>query len=151
MKLFISHSPEQTREIARHCLTVISFEKSADEATVVGLSGHLGSGKTAFAQAVAAELGVVEQVTSPTFVIMKLYDPKIGPWKKLVHIDAYRLEEGRELAVLGFEDIVADEGNLILIEWMEKVKEILPNNTRLIEFEAVGENDRSIHMSDMHK
>lgn len=138
----ISHSLEETREIAAKWLAEVSAEKNADEATVVGLSGHLGSGKTAFVQAVAAELGVEEQVTSPTFVIMKLYETKNEAFPRLVHIDAYRLEEGRELEALEFEKIVADPRNLVMIEWSENVKEMLPEGTRAIEFEAVGEGER---------
>ena len=145
----ISHSLEETREIASKWLTEVSVEKNAAEATIVGLSGHLGSGKTAFVQAVAAELGVGEQITSPTFVIMKLYETKNEAFPRLVHIDAYRLEEGRELTALEFEKIVADPRNLVLIEWAENVKEMLPEGTRMIEFEAVGEGERRMEFMSM--
>ena len=127
MKKHISHSLEETSQIAMKWLT--QGRPALKEATIVGLSGHLGSGKTAFTKAVAEHLGITEHITSPTFVIMKLYaikDPKVKvPWKKLIHIDAYRLERGRELEALGFESLVADSSNLILIEWPENVKEVL--------------------------
>lgn len=144
MKTSVAHSIEETREIAAEWLGQVSAGKNADEATVVGLSGHLGSGKTAFVQAVAAELVVGEQITSPTFVIMKLYETKNEAFPRLVHIDAYRLEEGRELEALEFEKIVADPRNLVMIEWAENVKEALPDGTRMIKFEAAGEGDRRI-------
>ena len=99
---------------------------NTNHATVIGLFGDLGSGKTTFTQALARELGVTEDVTSPTFVIEKIYFLKdnqkpaenslrltktnhsenIPPiFEKLIHIDAYRLESGAELANLGFAEM----------------------------------------------
>jgi tRNA threonylcarbamoyladenosine biosynthesis protein TsaE len=138
MKTFTSHSIEETEKIAADWLTDLSkrcIDSNSNEALVVGLSGHLGAGKTAFVKAIAKALGIEEDVTSPTFVIMKLYgigsnggnDPirskQVEPvWKRLVHIDAYRLERPEELEALGFEALVADKGNLIMIEWPENVE-----------------------------
>lgn len=106
-------------------LAEVSQDRSgANEAYVAGLSGHLGAGKTAFVKQVAKELGITEQVTSPTFVIMKIYEVDAAlksPFKKLIHMDAYRLERREELEALRFEDVVADPGNLVIIEWPENV------------------------------
>jgi tRNA threonylcarbamoyl adenosine modification protein YjeE len=141
MKKYTSRTIEDTAKIAIDWLSGIvagwlegrppRVGLEAEHATVVGLSGHLGAGKTAFVKCVAKELGIKEDVTSPTFVIMKSYniDPvsvskRFGrdfPWKKLVHIDAYRLEKGEELKAVDFENIVSDAGNLILVEWPEQV------------------------------
>ncbi|HEX7724582.1 MAG TPA: tRNA (adenosine(37)-N6)-threonylcarbamoyltransferase complex ATPase subunit type 1 TsaE [Candidatus Paceibacterota bacterium] len=99
-------------------------------AFVVGLSGHLGAGKTSFTKLLAQELGITEIVTSPTFVIMKIYDIQAGAkiggvsgtdvsFKRLVHIDAYRLERRAELDGLDFERISSDPHNLVIIEWPE--------------------------------
>jgi tRNA threonylcarbamoyladenosine biosynthesis protein TsaE len=142
MEKIISKSLDDTSRIAREWLA--SLEKKEDEALVVGLSGNLGSGKTAFVKAVAATLGITESVTSPTFVIEKIYESKFKdyPWSRLVHIDAYRLESARELEVLNFEKLVEDPNNLILIEWPENVKEILPEGTRTIKCEFVSETER---------
>ncbi len=120
MKRCESRSLEDTRTIAAEWLAGIA-EKYTDtkEATIVGLSGHLGAGKTAFTKAVAAELGVAEEVTSPTFVIMKIYETTNARWPRLVHIDAYRLERREELEALRWEELVADRNNLILVEWPE--------------------------------
>ncbi len=142
MKTHISHSLEETEKIAAEWLKVTAEKAGNDlaaaeasemtEATVVGLSGHLGAGKTAFVKAIAKILGVVETVTSPTFVIMKAYSREVKPnedepffagtpWARLIHIDAYRLERPQELEVLDFERLVADPRNLIMIEWPENV------------------------------
>ena len=125
MKTYRSHSLEETQTIARTWLAHISsMYKGRDGALVVGLSGHLGAGKTAFTKAVARELGITEDITSPTFIILKMYaipDSYTGPWKRLVHIDAYRLERSEELLALNWKQIVSDASNLILVEWPEQV------------------------------
>lgn len=105
-------------------------------AALVTLSGELGAGKTAFAKAIARALGVEEIVNSPTFVLEKIYllpeerafnyGSTKPAFKKLVHIDAYRLEKGADLAPLGFDELERDAGNLILLEWPERVADALP-------------------------
>jgi tRNA threonylcarbamoyladenosine biosynthesis protein TsaE len=145
MNKILSKSLEDTARIAREWLASLPKKeaKNKDGALVVGLSGNLGSGKTAFVKAVAAELGINERVTSPTFVIEKIYViGSNGNWSRLVHIDAYRLESARELEVLNFEDLVEDPNNLILIEWPENVKEILPEGALTIKCEFVSETER---------
>lgn len=95
---------------------------NSTDALVVGLSGHLGAGKTAFVKRLAAKLGITEDVTSPTFVIMKIYDTTNDTFRRLIHIDAYRLEERSQLEALRFEDVVSDSHNLVMIEWPENVQ-----------------------------
>jgi tRNA threonylcarbamoyladenosine biosynthesis protein TsaE len=90
-------------------------------ATLVTLQGELGAGKTAFTQAAAKALGVEEAVTSPTFVLEKVYELTGKPFARLVHIDAYRLEERAELAPLGFDAIMHNADTLVMLEWPEKV------------------------------
>jgi len=145
----ISKNLEETADFA------VSFVKNLkpakNGATVFGLSGDLGSGKTTFTKEVASLLGIKkEEVTSPTFVIEKIYKLKANSYKldfsHLIHIDAYRLEKAEELLHLGWKEITADPKNLIFIEWGEKVKEILPLQTRTILFEFVDENTRTIQL-----
>lgn len=150
MKEFASHSIKETEAIAAQWLKDVSGEYAdKDDALVVGLSGHLGAGKTAFVKTVAGALGIKEAVTSPTFVLMKIYEigsnnqrPIINcriPWKRLVHIDAYRLEKAEELEALGWEELVADKNNLIMVEWPENIKSALPEDGVLMKFENVSE------------
>lgn len=114
-------------------------------ATLVTLSGELGAGKTAFAKAVARALGVTETVSSPTFVLEKIYQlPEGGLFKRLIHIDAYRLEGGRELSSLGFHEFMQDSNTLILLEWPEKVADALPVPAKKLAFSVVSEGARSI-------
>ena len=140
MKIVETRSLEETQKLAKEWLNSLSVKD--DEATIVGLYGNLGSGKTTFTQSIARELGIKEAVTSPTFVIEKIYDTNHILFNRLIHIDAYRLASGRELQVLNFEQEVANENNLILIEWPENVKEILPENHIKVYFEFVDENTR---------
>jgi tRNA threonylcarbamoyl adenosine modification protein YjeE len=123
MRTFISHSLEDTAKIAADWLSDLSLKYGAsDEAVTIGLSGHLGAGKTAFVKEMAKLLGVKEEVTSPTFVIMKIYETTHANWHRLVHIDAYRLEKREELEVLQLENLTADQHNLIMIEWPENAE-----------------------------
>ena len=122
MKSHFSNSIEQTQIIAANWLADIAKTHSQrDEALVVGLSGHLGSGKTAFVKALAKELGIKEEITSPTFVIMKIFDTANEVFPRLIHIDAYRLERREELEAIQWEKLVSDKKNLIMIEWPENV------------------------------
>ncbi len=91
-------------------------------ATLVTLSGELGAGKTAFAKALAKAFGIEEPVTSPTFVLEKIYAlPERTPFSRLAHIDAYRLNDESELAALGFDELMSDPSTLVVLEWPEKV------------------------------
>lgn len=114
------------------------------QATVVTLSGDLGAGKTTFAKGVARALGITEHVTSPTFVIMKIYDLEGQAFKRLVHIDAYRLKGMHHLKVLGWEELLADAGNLILIEWPEKIAGAVPQDAVRLALRYSGEGEREI-------
>ena len=137
----LSKSLEETRELARDFLAGLSVNNAG--ATVIGLSGDLGSGKTAFTQALARELGISEPITSPTFVLEKIYKLANQKFAKLIHIDAYRLESGEELLKLGFAELLQDKNNLIIIEWVERVKEIL-GDFREIDFKFIDEQTREI-------
>lgn len=114
-----------TKEYAKHFLGKIMKLPENEDAFIVGLSGHLGAGKTAFTKEIAKIMGVKQEITSPTFVIMKIYETQNERWSRLIHIDAYRLERGEELQAVDFEKLVSDKRNLILIEWPENVQTIL--------------------------
>mgnify|MGYP001567656966 FL=1 len=118
----------------------MSQKHKTNHAIVIGLEGELGSGKTTFVQKFAKALGITEHITSPTFVILKKYGT-------LIHVDAYRLKGSEELNKLGFQKLVQDPHNIILIEWANLVADILPNDRITIHFEHVDENTRKIQIS----
>lgn len=148
MKAYASKSLKETSQIASDWLgRIANLYGNNEEAMLVGLSGHLGSGKTAFVKLLAKEMGIAEDITSPTFVIMKMYEIKADlPWKRLVHIDAYRLEKREELVALDWEGLVGDKNNLIMMEWPENagLKEFLPEAS--LGFEIVDDK-RNISIS----
>lgn len=113
-------------------------------ATLVTLSGELGAGKTAFTKAIAWALGVEEIVTSPTFVLEKIYVLEEQSFRRLIHIDAYRLEKGSELVALGFDELMRDAGNLILLEWPENVADVLPEPVVRISIVVHADDSRTI-------
>ncbi len=116
--------------------------KPKKTATLVGLFGELGSGKTSFTQGVAKAFGIKDHITSPTFVLEKIY--KLGKkfsYKHLIHIDAYRLEGAKEMTALGWDEILANPENIIFIEWPERVESALPEKMIKIYFEAVGNKE----------
>src|SRR3989344_5469734 len=138
---YLSKSSEETNKIAKDFLNAL---KLGTGAAVVALQGDLGAGKTAFAQEVGKILGVVENMHSPTFVIEKIYEINFKGFKKLIHIDAYRLEKESELLHLGWEEIIKEPENLILIEWPENVPGIIPGSAKRISFKFIDETTREI-------
>jgi tRNA threonylcarbamoyladenosine biosynthesis protein TsaE len=164
----LSKTIEETNKIAGDFLNNLISKNNT--ATVVGLFGDLGSGKTTFTQALGKSLGITDFITSPTFVIEKIYiikdikNPPENPlrltqtnhyeeipegfktFEKLIHIDAYRLDSGKELLNLDFTEILKDSKNLILIEWPEKVAEILPSDLIKINFKFISETEREIEI-----
>lgn len=126
-KEHVAKSIDETALFAK----VISEKIFSQEAGafVLALHGELGAGKTAFTKELAKILGIQEErVTSPTFVIEKIYEISFKGFEKLIHIDAYRLERGEELLALGWKEITEDNKNLIVLEWPENVSGIIPKN-----------------------
>ena len=110
--------------------------KIRKKAIIIGLEGELGSGKTTFIQGMAKGLEIKEKITSPTFVIMRRYG-----W--FCHIDCYRLNSPQDLLDLGFKEIIS-QPNIVVIEWAEKIKKILPKDTFWIKFEYLDKDKRMI-------
>ncbi|MES2994481.1 MAG: tRNA (adenosine(37)-N6)-threonylcarbamoyltransferase complex ATPase subunit type 1 TsaE [Patescibacteria group bacterium] len=114
-------------------------------ATLVTLSGELGAGKTSFTQAFAKAYGIEEHVTSPTFVLEKVYQlAEDKPFRRLAHIDAYRLKEGAELGPLGWEDLMKDARTLVVLEWPEMVADGLPTADVAITLTVEPDQSRTI-------
>ncbi len=154
------HSLEETKKFAEDFITNLS--SVGDRATVVGLYGDLGAGKTSFTQGVAAALGVSDNVVSPTFVIMKVYELSeseshltsnlyslTSSFSHLIHIDAYRLEKSEEMLHLGWSEIISNKENLVLVEWPERIIDIMPPHIK-IELKHVSDNEREVAITYIH-
>lgn len=142
-------SIEELSLVAKGFLETLAKTSAKNTATVVGLSGDLGAGKTAFTKCIAEVLGIGDTVTSPTFILEKIYDIPEGAilgtrFSKLVHIDAYRLEKGEEMGALGWGELLTDSRNLVFLEWPEQVTSALPKDMIKISFEFVSESVRRI-------
>ncbi len=138
-KIWDISSLEELNLTVKEVLEAVRQRVHPGHAVVLALSGDLGAGKTTFTQHLAKELGVTETITSPTFVIMKKYPlPNDPQFKYLVHIDAYRLEDPEELLVLNLNTELQNEGNLVVVEWAEKVAALLPADTTTLRFTLDG-------------
>ena len=101
---------------------------------VVTLEGDLGAGKTTLAQAICRGYGVTEAVTSPTFALVHQY---ASPRSPVFHLDLYRLESSRDLAGMGWEDVLVSPG-LVLIEWPERAGSERPGAAATIVLEHIA-------------
>ena len=148
MLIFKTTNFKQTKDLARLLARAILKEKkiNSEKALVLALSGHLGGGKTTFAQGFMAGAGIKKKITSPSFVITKSYKLKTKSYKIIYHIDCYRLKKAKELLDLGLEEILINPKNIILIEWPEIVKKYLPKEAIWIKFKyGKKENERIIN------
>jgi tRNA threonylcarbamoyladenosine biosynthesis protein TsaE len=138
----ITKSLEETADFARQFLASVV---PGEGAVVIALSGDLGAGKTAFAKEFGGILGLPkDDMTSPTFVIEKIYPIRHKDFAHLIHIDAYRLESEGELEKLGWSEIVSDSKNLIVVEWPEMIPNLIPKTAHRITFEFIDEESRRI-------
>lgn len=149
MKEFLNNLKE-TEKFSEEFISQI--KQNPKEAFLVCLSGDLGAGKTTLVKDFAKVLGVKENITSPTFNIMKIYKlpldkargGKANNYKLMYHIDAYRLKNGEELLPLGFKEILQEKDNIIFLEWPENVKNILPLNNVTIYLKVIDGNKREV-------
>lgn len=110
---------------------------------IIGLSGELGSGKTAFVKGIAFGLGYKGYVKSPTFTIVNQYHTDT---LTLFHLDVYRLSSFEELLLIGFESIIS-EGAVMMIEWFDKFPELSQYQHISINLDYAGESSRKIRFN----
>lgn len=139
----ITKSAEETQELAKRFMTDLVPAESG--ATIIELVGDLGAGKTTFMGGVGEFLGIKEAIISPTYLIQRNYKIEGFPWKHLLHLDAYRIEDEKELAGIGWEKYSNDPENLIFVEWPENLRTSFAV-TKRIEFKHLTENEREIQI-----
>ncbi|OGC11630.1 tRNA (adenosine(37)-N6)-threonylcarbamoyltransferase complex ATPase subunit type 1 TsaE [candidate division WOR-1 bacterium RIFOXYA12_FULL_52_29] len=132
----ITRSAEETVELGRKIGAVLRANE------VVALTGGLGAGKTTLIQGIAQGFGVNDYVTSPTFIIINEYQGRLP----LYHFDLYRLEDPGSIEELGVDEYF-QRGGVCLIEWAERMTELLPVNRETIEIKLIDENEREICLS----
>lgn len=114
--------------------------------TILALVGELGAGKTTFVQGIAQELGIEKRVLSPTFVFLRSYQLSDQRFKTFHHFDLYRCATPEDAKGIGLVEIVKENNSLIVIEWPEVARKLLPSSTKWINFKKIGENEREIEL-----
>lgn len=132
---YTSHNEQETMELAQN----IESEKFPN--MVICLKGELGSGKTVFVKGFAQSLGIDENITSPTFNLVKEYQTGELP---LYHMDVYRLEDGDD-GTIGLSDYFT-KGGITIIEWSDIIKDSLPEERLEIKFKVIDEETRVLMM-----
>ena len=136
---YITHSAEETIALGRELAPTLK------DVHVVILRGDLGAGKTTLVKGIAEGLQAASQedVTSPTFTLVHEFH---GPEVNLYHVDLYRIETERELATLGLDELFAEDGNLVVVEWGEKFPRLVKELDVEIAIERRGEQERTIRV-----
>jgi tRNA threonylcarbamoyladenosine biosynthesis protein TsaE len=131
----ITHSADETMSLGRKLAPTLK------NARMVILRGDLGTGKTTLVKGIAEGLQAAsrEDVTSPTFTLIHEYR---GPEVNLYHVDLYRIDTPRELDTLGLDELFAEEGNLVLLEWGEKFQRFEKERDVEISIERRGDQER---------
>lgn len=134
MKNFVTNNFKETQKLGE----LLAKEISGGQ--IICLSGDLGSGKTTFTQGFLKGLKVKGPYTSPTFVVMKQYVLKD---KNIYHVDAYRIK-AKDILNLGWEEMIKNKNNIIIIEWADRIKKIIPKDSVWIKFEWQDEHKRKM-------
>ena len=137
---YITHSTEDTIELGRRLAPTLK------RARMVILRGDLGAGKTTLVKGIAEGLQAASQddVSSPTFTLIHEFR---GPEVNLFHVDLYRVDTPRELDTLGLDELFAEDGNLVLLEWGEKFPRFVKERDVEISLERLGDQERQIKLT----
>jgi len=132
---YITHSAEETIALGRELAPTLK------DMRMVILRGDLGAGKTTLVKGIAEGLHAAQRddITSPTFTLIHEFR---GPEVTLYHVDLYRIETERELLTLGLDELFAEPGNLVLLEWGEKFSRFQRERDVEIAIERRGEEER---------
>ncbi|MDD2296619.1 MAG: tRNA (adenosine(37)-N6)-threonylcarbamoyltransferase complex ATPase subunit type 1 TsaE [Sphaerochaetaceae bacterium] len=126
-------SEEETKEVGRQ------LGKIATSGTVVSLRGPLGAGKTIIAKGIAEALGITEAIVSPTFTLVQEYEGRLP----MHHLDLYRIDGIEDFEGIGGEELLYSAG-ITVIEWSEKIEELLPSETIRVTLQIQKDGSREI-------
>jgi tRNA threonylcarbamoyladenosine biosynthesis protein TsaE len=136
IQVFRTRSEEETYDLGK------KLSKELKPGDTISLEGDLGAGKTALTKGIAAGLGIEAYITSPTFTLVNTYEGKMI----LNHFDVYRIDDFEELQAIGWEDYFTGE-EINVVEWGDKIQDILPSNTLRIRLERDGDDPDSRFIS----
>jgi tRNA threonylcarbamoyladenosine biosynthesis protein TsaE len=136
-RVVVTHDADETRRLARELATTLS------PGDCVALRGELGAGKTCFVRGLVEGLGGnPRSVSSPTFVLLNVYDTPRG---SVYHLDAYRVSGPDDFDAIGFDELLRQHG-IVVIEWPGRVEALLPAGRIEVILEPLSENDRRIEL-----
>lgn len=130
----VSNSLEDTIKFA------YNLAKDSKQGDIYCLEGDLGVGKTIIAKGMSKFFNVNENITSPTFTILKTYDINYNGIKKLYHFDLYRIKNIDELINIGFDEYISDKNSISIIEWPEVAYELLPDKIIKVQISKTNNN-----------
>ena len=140
--VFISSGAEETFALGKRLAPLL------EKGSIIALRGPLGAGKTCFVKGIARELGVEEELTSPTYTIISEYEGilcRTGELVPVYHIDAYRLSGNDDFSAVGGEEIVYGKG-ISLIEWSERIPAFIPPEAFRVDIEIQEDDKRLIRI-----
>jgi tRNA threonylcarbamoyladenosine biosynthesis protein TsaE len=152
MKTFVTKNSKETQELGKN------FARKLKSGGILCLEGNLGAGKTTFTQGFLKELKAKGPYTSPTFLVIKNYKKEIPisksqlpnkskkqkiKFQNIYHIDTYRVD-AKDILNLGWEEIIGNKNNIVIVEWADRIKKIIPKKSVWLKFEWMDENERKI-------
>lgn len=144
MKDIVSNSEEITATVAEE------FAHTVSNGSVIALHGSLGAGKTVFSRGFARGLGITDPIPSPTFTIVQEYEIKsakavnITERRWLFHMDLYRIADSDAALAFGIDEYLYDSNAIKLIEWSDRIADLLPDTTLNVYLVHIDESSRKI-------
>jgi tRNA threonylcarbamoyladenosine biosynthesis protein TsaE len=136
---YLSRSPHKTTDFG------LRLAKKTKRGRIFALIGDLGGGKTVLTKGLAQGFGIKKLITSPTFILMKVYRVHHAEIKYFCHIDLYRLKKPGEIRDIGLHDFLGRSDSVVVIEWADKIQKFLaPYRQTIINFSVLGRNSRLI-------
>jgi len=141
----VSHSEEETKTFGRE------IGKDLSKGAIIALFGELGAGKTLLVKGICEGLGITEGVKSPSFTIVREYTPpKTRQYaNKIYHIDLYRISDPSTILVQEIYEYLRERNGIYIIEWADRIEDILPSDTTKIYINTINETTRKIEVGSM--
>ncbi len=140
----VTNSTQETIALAKKFLEKALKEAKDNTPLIFYLEGDLGAGKTHFVKGLAAGLGIKDNITSPTFVLMKKYG-------RFYHIDCYRIYDAKDAKQIGLDKIFEIPNAIIAVEWAERIKDIIPKPYFKIKMEHEEDSKRKISIKHVQR
>lgn len=141
MKKIITKNSAETKKFG------FRLAKKLKPGDVLALVGDLGTGKTTFVQGLAQGLGIKNKITSPSFVRLKIYPVRKKNITQLCHFDFYRQNSVSSLEAKEFKEYLKNKKDILIIEWADKIKPLLPRKTMTLVFQLEKNNSRIINLN----